>query len=670
MNVVARHCGRVGVMAAESMMRGWPRLLLLLVLATLTALFVAPPKVLAEEGFLEPDKAFRFNARVADSKQIEISFDIAPGYYMYREQFKFDARGATLGDPVIPKGHIKFDDTFQKDVETYRDKLLIQVPFEQAGPRFTVDVVHQGCSDRGLCYSPSVSHAEVRLGDVVDGHATSASVRILPTTPYMPGAGGGLDITGGSASVEASSSIAGRVNTASPADSPRIGDGIESALQSGRISSVVGVFLLAGVLLSLTPCVLPMLPILSSIIVGDQARAVSPAASREASSGKPAWALRGRAFGLALSYSLGMALVYTALGVAAGLAGEGLAAALQTPWVLGLFALGLAALAMSMFGVYELQLPSSWTSKVTEASGRLKGGRAAGVFVMGGLSALIVSPCVAAPLAGALVYISQTKDAWLGGAALFSLAAGMSVPLLLIGASAGTLLPRAGPWMEGVKRLFGVLLLAVAVWTVQPVLPASAALGLWGVLLVGCAVALGLPKDKSAGFRSLSLPRKAAAVIVAIFGVMQLVGAASGGADPLQPLAHLARSGSAASGSGTSSLPFVTIKTSADLDQALRTSGRVVMLDFYADWCVSCKEMERFTFTDDVVRSKLANVLLLKADVTRNSPEDRELLRRFNLFGPPGTLFFDPSGNEFLSNRVIGFQSAERFTQTLQSVGL
>jgi thiol:disulfide interchange protein DsbD len=396
-----------------------------------------------------------------------------------------------------------------------------------------------------------------------------------------------------------------------------------------------------------------MVPILSSIIVGQ---------------GAGTTARRGRSFALSVSYALGMALVYTALGVAAGLAGEALAASLQNPWVLGTLAVALVLLSVSMFGVYELQLPSALTSPLTQVSHRLPAGRFAGVFAMGGVSALIVSPCVAAPLAAALVFLSQTRDVWLGGSALFSLAAGMSVPLLLVGASAGALLPKAGGWMNDVKHVFGVLLIAVAVWTIQPVLPASISLALWGALLVGSAVAL-LQGGRAHGRSLGGWARRVAAALLALFGALQLVGAASGGTDPLQPLAHLrGRDVPVVSG-----LAFAPVRSVAELDAALaaaRQAGRPAMLDFYADWCVSCKEMERFTFSEAPVRAKLANAVLLKADVTKNNADDRELLKRFQLFGPPGTIFYDAQGRELTALRVIGYENTERFLETLRGVGL
>jgi thioredoxin:protein disulfide reductase len=606
----------------------WLRLVGLLLL--LAAAFGAR----AADEFLDPEVAFKLAARSLDERNVEVTLTIAPGYYLYRDQFKFEAGGATLGAPELPAGKTKFDQTFQKTVETYRDVVRIKVPVQQAPASFELLVTNQGCADKGLCYPPQQRGVKVALA----GFGGDGSARLLT-------AGQGLSGTAVSA---ATSAVAG-----ARAAAPFAADdaGIDSALRGGKLWPVIGVFFVAGVLLSLTPCVLPMLPILSSIIVGHGAQ-VS----------------RGRGLALAASYSLGMALIYTALGVAAGLAGEGLAASLQNPWVLALFAAGLVALSLSMFGVYELQLPSAITGRLSEASQRLPAGRFASVFAMGGVSALIVSPCVAAPLAGALVYLSQTRDVWLGGTALFSLAAGMSVPLLLVGASAGALLPKAGGWMDEVKRFFGLLLLGVALWTVQPVLPAAFVLGLWGLLAIGAAVMLAWPggaaASRGAGM-SAKLWRRGAAAVFAVVGLMQLVGAASGGSNPLQPLAHL-RGG----GESVRAPVFNMVRNVAELDAALRTAGRPAMLDFYADWCVSCKEMERFTFADPAVQAKMGGALLLKVDVTANSAQDRELLKRFNLFGPPGTIFFDPQGREIAAARIAGFQDSDRFLQTLRTAGL
>ena len=616
--------------------------LLRLIASTLVMLLgLAAVPATAAEDFLPPEQAFRFEARALDARNVEVAFTVANGYYLYREQFAFAAEDASarLGPAQIPPGKVKFDETFAKNVETYRGRVVIRVPVEAAPAAFTLTVTSQGCADAGLCYPPMQSAARVQLVGF--------------------GGDGRVSVQAAEGNVAAATTPAGSSGSS--------GDGgIDGALRSGHWWLVLGVFFGAGLLLSFTPCVLPMLPILSSIIVGQSGGSTS----------------RSRGFGLALAYSLGMALVYTALGVAAGLAGEGLAAALQNPWVLGGFALMLAALSMSMFGFYELQLPAALRDRLDAGASRFKGGRWAGVFAMGGLSALIVSPCVAAPLAGALLYISQTRDVLLGGSALFALAAGMSVPLLLVGASAGALLPRAGAWMESVKRFFGVLLLGVAWWILSPVLPASVGVAGWGLLLLMSASLFGafdrLGESAGAGNRL----GKAFGVALALLGAAQIVGAMGGATDPLQPLQRFAQkalpqgAGAVGAGSFTARAAvedaprFQRVKDLAELDAAVRSAGRPVMLDFYADWCVSCKEMEHLTFSDPRVRARLDTMLLLQADVTQNSPADRALLKRFNLFGPPGILFFDAQGRELAAQRVIGYQDATRFLGSLTSAGV
>ena len=648
--------------------RQWGRsLLLLLALAG----HAAWQPVLAADDFLEPEKAFQFSARQLDAKTVEVTFDIAPGYYLYREQFRFAAQGATLGTALIPPGKIKFDQTFLKNVETYRDAIKISVPVQSAAGDFRLITTSQGCADAGLCYPPMQSEASVSLA----GFGGSGIVRPVASSEISAQrAGTSLSATGG-----------GATGVAAPAAAPRGELGaIESVLHGGAFWPIVGAFFLAGLLLSLTPCVLPMLPIVTSIIVGQggYAAALAGVPSSGGGGGGAGGGLRGvsrgRGFALAASYSFGMAVVYTLFGVAAGLAGEGLAAALQNPWVLGAFAIGLVGLALSMFGVYNLQLPSSLTCRFASAADRLPAGRAAGVFAMGGVSALIVSPCVAAPLAGALLYLSQTRDVWLGGTALFSLAAGMSVPLLLVGASAGAILPRAGAWMVEVKAVFGLLLLGVALWTVQPVLPGSLALALWGALALGAAALIisngrtAVATKNAAEANSPRPPqrawRQAIGALLALVGVLQIVGAAAGGTDPLQPLARFSSKSEFAAAAGAPQ--FAAVHSVAELDAALRAPGRPVMLDFYADWCVSCKEMERFTFADPAVQRRLSGAVLLRADVTANNAQDRELLRRFHLFGPPGIIFFDSNGREVAGARLVGFQKTARFLETLQSAGL
>ncbi|MGY0194757.1 protein-disulfide reductase DsbD [Leptothrix sp. BB-4] len=608
--------------------------------------------------FLEPDKAFLLSARSPDGAQIEVRFDIVDAYYMYRERLAIAAapEGVQLGTPVIPPGKVKFDETFQKDVETWRHELVFQVPVKAAPAEFKLLVTSQGCADAGLCYPPREQVLKVRT----DGGAIR-SVEVMGEEAglaWTPAAGEVRPIT--------AVAVASATPTATATADPKAGDAVSRALRSGSLWSVVAVFALAGLLLSFTPCVLPMVPILSSIIVG-QGAATS----------------RGRGLMLSISYSLGMALVYTLFGVLAGLAGEGLAATLQTPAVLGAFAALLVLLSLSMFGAYELQMPASLQTRLTAWSGSLGGasggGHHLGVFVMGGISALIVGPCVAAPLAGALLYISQTRDVLVGAVALFSLACGMSVPLLLVGASAGSLLPRAGAWMDGVKRFFGITMLAVAIWMLSPVIPTWVAMAAWGLLLIVSAVLLGLLDRLPESASMLARSAKGLALVLALVGAAQWVGLLSGGRSVLQPLGHLAGSSTAAGAGGNTGAKAPTdaalasyrrIKTSAELDQILKTAGQPVMLDFYADWCVSCKEFEQFTFPDPQVQARLAGALLLQADVTANDAADRELLKRFDLFGPPGILFFDAQGQERGAARVIGYQNVPQFLKSLTSAGL
>lgn len=617
--------------SSDTMFLSFQRFSTCLLLACLLLGFA--PQARAADDFLDPAIAFRFEARMADPQTVEVRYQIADGYYMYRERFAFRAAGAKLGTAEIPPGKVKYDETFQKDVETHKGELVIRIPVEGSGP-FTFTASSQGCADAGLCYPPQEHSARLSAGG---GAQAAPALPIGANAPQM--STGPLSSQPAMDTAPAPSSAApvqaGPVPAAAPAAAaaPSEMSRIDAVLQGGRMLTIIPAFVLLGLGLAFTPCVLPMVPILSSIIVGE---------------GKVS---RGRGFLLSLTYSLGMAIVYTLLGVAAGLAGEGLAAALQNPWVLGAFALLIVAMAMSMFGFYELQLPSGLQSRLANASGRQSGGKLVGVFAMGAISALIVGPCVAAPLAGALVYISQTRDVLVGGAALFAMAAGMSIPLLLVGLSAGSLLPRAGAWMESVKRLFGVLMLAMALWLVSPVLPAMVQMLGWAALLLGYGFYL-LRKHKH-------WVAMAAGAAFALLGGIQLVGAATGGRDALAPLAHL-------TGNTHEGLAFKRIKTVDDLDRELaNTGGKTVMLDFYADWCVSCKEMEKLTFVDPRVQEKLANTILLQVDVTANDAADKAMLKRFRLFGPPGIILFGADGVEIPDSRVIGYQNPDTFLASL-----
>ena len=502
------------------------KLLLLLLLAAGSPA-LAQLKLGPAEDLLEPEKAFRFSAEALDGA-VEVRYAIAEGYYMYRERFKFevDAR-ARLGKPEYPQG-IAHKDEFFGEMQIYRKAVRIRVPVESAGP-FELKVISQGCADAGVCYVPMES---------------KVSLSLVSAAKVSPGV----------------------------ADFSIFASDIEvSRLFQASVPLVLGGFLVFGLLLTFTPCVLPMIPILSGIIAGEGA-ALS----------------KRRALALSLAYVLGMAIAYAAAGVAAAYSGSLLAAALQNAWVLGAFALVFVALALSMFGLYELQLPGFLHQRLDATQRRLPGGRIASVAGMGALSAVIVSPCVAAPLAGALLYIAQTRDVALGGAALFAMALGMGVPLVVVGLSEGALLPRSGPWLVRVKQLFGVLLLAVAVYIVSPLFL-----------------------------------------------------------------------------SGKGETKFVRVDSIAELEVKLAAPGKPVLLDYYADWCVSCKEMEAYTFSDARVKAELEGMLLLQVDVTANTAEHKALLKRYSLFGPPGIIFFDAQGREIKGLRVIGYQNADRFLKTL-----
>lgn len=577
----------------------------------------------ADDDYLEPEAAFKFSARMVDPKTAEVTYAIADGYYMYRERFKFAVDGATLGEPAIPKGSVKYDETFQKEVETYHGSVTIRLPIEAAGT-FTLKSTGQGCADKGLCYPPQES--------------------VVTMTPT--GGAGLLAAARGTAAtgqVIASQSQPAALATDKTRRSSVSGDAemgrIEASLKSGKLIAILPLFLLLGLGLSFTPCVLPMVPILSFIIVGEGAQV-----------------RRRRGLILSATYSLGMAIVYTALGIAAGLVGEGLAAALQNPWVLGAFGVLMVALSLSMFGVYQLQVPAALQMKLMQASEKQAAGKLLGVFAMGAISALIVGPCVAAPLAGALVYISQTRDVIVGGSALFAMAVGMSIPLLLVGVSAGALLPRAGVWMEAVKQFFGVLMLGLALWMVSPIIPAVVQMWGWAALGVGYGGYL-------LWSRRWGWLLKGVGIVFAGIGAVQLVGAATGGHDVFAPLTHLG-------GTPARAPLFVRVKSTADLDAALaKSSGKPVMLDFYADWCVSCKEMEKLTFSDPRVQTRFDGMQLLQVDVTANDADDKAMLKRFKLFGPPGIIFFDSQGREIEGARVIGYQNADKFLGSLNSVG-
>lgn len=579
----------------------------------------------AAPSLLPAEEAFRFAARVADPSHIEVRYRIAPGYYLYRDKFDFQIQPAehVLGAAELPPGQRKRDEFFG-DVEIHRGELSIRIPVSPPltnARSLTLKATSQGCADIGICYPPQQQQAALTLA----------------SAPFSEAPAGGL------------AALLGQETPNAAVDDAFYDSGqVARLLQQGKFWWIVASFFGFGLLLSLTPCMLPMLPIVSGIVAGQ---------------GKHGD--KRRALILSSSYVLGMSMAYAIAGVAAGFTGSMLAGALQNPWVLGGFAALFVMLALSLFGLYELQPPGFIQSRLSDASNRLHKGHIAGSFGMGALSALIVGSCVAAPLAGALLYIGRSGNGILGGTALFAMGWGMGLPLIAVALSAGALLPKAGPWMESVQRFFGVLLLGAAIWIVAPLLPIAAQMLSWATLLIISAIYLHaldpLPHGVS-GWRKLW---KGMGIIALLLGAALLVGALSGSRDILQPLSGLRR---AAAPAQAASIGFQRVRNSAELDERLRSAGRPAMLDFYADWCVSCKEMERFTFSDPRVRERLAGMLLLQADVTANTPEDVALMKRFGFFGPPGILFFDAQGKELREPRVIGYLPAERFLKVLDSV--
>ncbi len=637
---------------------------LLLILLCLTPLAQAqgfldrlPPLLggAKQAKFLPVDQAYQLRVSVLDSHTLLASFTVTPGHYLYRDKTSFSiaeavtkAAGVKIANVVLPRGEMKLDPNFG-DMEVFHRSFQAEITLERSNKTaqtLTLDATYQGCSDSGLCYAPSNKQINIMLPGV--SRAAAATPPLAP--PDKGGVGGVSPATTTQQQLQATPLPAADSPIIPSANIPNENTQIARLFKQGNFWLIVLFFFGAGLLLAFTPCMFPMIPILSGIIAGR---------------GHHLTKMHG--FLLALAYVLGMALTYAAAGVAAGLSGELLSSALQTPWVLGSFAAVFVLLSLSMFGFYELRLPSALQSRLTDTSNKLHGGHLGGVFVMGALSAIIVSACVAAPMAGALLYISQTHDAVLGGVALFAMGMGMGLPLLLLGASAGALLPKAGAWMEAVQRFFGVLLLAVAIWIISSLIPLGVQMLLWAALLVLSAIymqALDALPHNASGWHKLW---KGIGILALLLGIAYLIGALSGARDILRPLAALGGAQVAA----PASLQFVRVKNLAELDGRIaQAQGKTVMLAFYADWCVSCKEMERFTFSDARVQARLKNAVLLKADVTANNAEDKALLQRFEQFGPPAYLFFDTQGREQSDRRVTGFQDAEKFLQSLQNAGL
>lgn len=583
------------------------KLSILKFLFCLTFWFASLAFAINSVDLLPPDQAFQFTSKVKKADRLVLSWDIANGYYLYRNKFRFASMtpGIKVGEQSFPPSHTKHDEFFG-DVEIFRNYLEIEIPLhrEDSKPsKLILDVQFQGCADAGVCYPP-----------------------IQKTISF--------DLPGESFNWWG---ITSAFDNLSPFISEQ--DSIAASLGGRSLWLIILSFFGFGLLLAFTPCVFPMIPILSGIIVGQGARLTTR-----------------RAFMLSLSYVLASAVTYTIFGVLAGLFGSNLQAFFQKPWVIIVFSGIFVLLACSMFGAFHLEMPSSMQTRIVIISAKQQRGNLLGAVVMGMLSTLAVGPCVTAPLAGALIYIGQTGDAMLGGLALFSLGVGMGIPLLIIGTSAGKLLPKTGVWMDVTKAVFGVGLLAVAVWLLGRIMPPMVTQLLWGALLIIPLMYLGWKKLwKGAGLVALT------------HAVLLLVGIATHQQREYMQLLCVA----AVTCEAPSALSFQKVRSAYELQQTLaeaHAEGRWVMLDFYADWCASCQEMAVYTFSDPKVREALSPVVLVQADVTQNLQTDQALLKKFNLIGPPAILFFGPDQREREPYRVIGYMKAEKFLAQLGQV--
>jgi len=574
---------------------------------------------LFDDELLTADKAFQFFINAKDGTTLQLNWVIAEGYYLYREKIKLrllNNNKVSLGEYQIPHGTPKQDEAFGK-VEIFHQQLKFDVALlrkTMTSEAIILEVAFQGCADRGVCYPPMSKQISLQLPPVTQLSQFSNQSSSIPPLSEQ--------------------------------------NKIAAALHQDTLWLTLLSFLGFGLLLSFTPCIFPMIPILSGIIVG-QGKNISTT----------------KAFFLSLSYVIASAFTYTIFGILAALFGSNLQVLFQQTWIIAFFSGIFIILSLSMFGFYHLELPKSLQAKLHNSSDKHRDGSYLGAGIMGALSSLIVGPCVAAPLAGALIYIGQTGDAILGGTALFMMGLGMGFPLLIIGTSAGKLLPKAGHWLNSTKVVFGVVMLAMALWMLARILPASITMLLWAMLLIISAIYLhaleALPSECNGWYKLW----KGLGVIILIYGVLLLIGMSAGNTNPLKPLQGL---GIASTQVNHQGLKFERISSLAELnsriDQA-SANNQWVMLDFYADWCISCKEMEAYTFTDPKVKQQLTNFILLQVDVTKNSADDKTLLTHFNLVGPPAILFFGIDKQERSEHRVIGYQDSDTFLATIRTLG-
>jgi thiol:disulfide interchange protein DsbD len=567
--------------------------------------------------FVPVDEAFKPILIPVDGNTVEVTFQITPGYYLYKDKISVSAvsENVQLGKLELPKGKMKFDEFFGES-EVYFDDVFAVLPLARATPDamdLELEVNFQGCAEGGLCYPPTT-----RLVSTILPEATAVTdLASLPARNEPVSEQGKL----------------------------------AQVITNSSIWVTISVFFVAGLGLALTPCVLPMVPIVSGIIAGEGENVSS-----------------SRGFFLAFVYVMGMALVYTAAGVVAAAAGLQLQAMFNQPWVLVLFSGLFVLLAFGMFGAFELQMPSAVQSRLAAVSGNQKSGTAVGAFVMGALSALVVTACVAPALIAALTVMAQSGDMIRGGTALFAMSLGLGAPLLAVGAAQGKLLPKAGAWMVAVKGAFGFMFLGLAIWMLSRMLPGGVTLAMWAALVFMAGVFMGGLTTLSSDSSIAQKLGKGFGLLAILYGLLLFLGSLTGGSNPLKPLATVSFGGGVMVAEDKH-LEFQRIKTVDDLDReiaAASAAGKTAMLDFYADWCVSCIEMEEYTFTDAGVQEALSNTVTLQADVTANDEADQELLQRFGVFGPPTIIFFGTDGQQRHGYEVVGYMKAEAFTEHLQ----
>jgi len=583
-------------------------------------------EVSEQDELLPPELAYLPQILSATDSEITLRWLIEPAYYLYRDKLKFELEnvpGATITDVKIDPGVDQYDDFFG-NVKVLRESADVQLALLTTSKLSNLQdanllVKYQGCADIGVCFPPSETNLPLSFSASVDSQAAAVSTALTSVQ---------------SASIE------------TPVEQSEQ-DRLFNLLGSSSIWLTIATFFGLGILLAFTPCVLPMIPILSSLIVG-QGEKISTL----------------KAFQLSLVYVLVMASTYALVGIIVGLSGYNVQAFLQNPWVLSFIAVLFVVLSLSMFGFYELQMPTSIQQKLTQWSNKQGGGQVSSVAAMGFISTLIVGPCITAPLAGALIYIAKTGDAFIGGTALFALGLGMGAPLLLIGTSAGKLVPKAGAWMDAVKHIFGIIMLAMAIYMLSRFIPTVAAMTLFGILAIVSGIRFGATDSIGNDSSQWQRVGKGIGLVVLLYGVALLVGALSGVGSYTTPLRGIVSSGSSQADTNEH-LAFAPVKSVEELQSIVSkasSENRPVMLDFYADWCISCKEMEAFTFTDSSVQALLKNAVVIQADVTANDDLDKALLKEFDLFGPPGIIFWDEAGTELRAARVVGFMAADKFS--------